>query len=561
YNGQPLRSQGWARDKDYEGSTASFDLFRGLNEEIDRADSPGDNQLHLLNTPDNMQLVNTQNVATGGSRLKKTDNLLALGVIHYQQFEFTGLYTDQQRDNYNFYRDRNEIQNTLRSAGMGYTYALGDQAAIRARGDYAMDDTILHSHTGLIMGGTREIRYGGSLLFTLEKFPDDNRLAVGAEYRRYDVGLPDRNGNNFIVNNVSEDLVGDVNSENRYVFSDSIIVSGFFLEDVYHLTHSVDLFGGLRYDRHSFWGYHLSPRFGVLWSPLDDLRLRSSYQRGFRGAPGVAFAGGFQKDGLLRTENYDRVASAQIPTTDDYGNAAFYQNVPEARPETIDTYELAVGYDFTDHLSLNTVLFYNIVKNIVDVGVIFTDPDEYALPEIGTDEPGDWSGYFFFRNLPGIIRNAGGEITLTYRRDFLSIALSHAHVSVVSASDELFTEFNGGMYLSDNQKHPHHRAYPEDVSRLNLSWHISKHWRLLYNHLYYYYWYSPFGERVVGQHVAHTGVGYTPLQNLDVTLEVKNVFDSEKLWPMNSNAGGPDISNGTPALEGRSFWMTVTYRY
>jgi len=55
---------------------------------------------------------------------------------------------------------------------------------------------------------------------------------------------------------------------------------------------------------------------------------------GFRGAPGVAFAGGFQKDGLLRTENYDQVFFAQIPTEDEFGNADVYRNIPEAKPET-----------------------------------------------------------------------------------------------------------------------------------------------------------------------------------------------------------------------------------
>ncbi len=562
YAGQKLDDRGWAKDKDYEGAEGSLDLRRGRNTTEERSDSYGDAQLPLWEVPGGDVLVNTKNVATSGARLKKTDNVTGTGRIDYRGFSFTGFYADQQRDLYNFYRDRNEVQNVVRSGATKYTHDFGENLSLGLSSNYAQDDVILHSHSGLVLGGTRENRYGGALVLNVQELPAENRFALGAEFRRYDVGQSDRNGNNFILNRSDALLDTDVNSENRYVFSDSITVGSVFLEDFYSLTTSLDLFAAFRFDRHSFWGDNVSPRLGALYNPraLPELRLRASYQQGFRGAPGVAFAGGFQKDGLLRTENYDQVLFAQIPRTDRFGNADVYRNIPEAKPETIDTYELAAGYIINREWSVDGVAFYNVVRNIVDVGVIFAEPDEFTMPRIGSDEPGDWNGYFFFRNLPGEIRTGGAEFSLSYSGKYLSGSLSHALVRVLDASRELYDEFEGGMYLADDSD-LHVRSYPENVSRLNVIFHPVEQLDVSVNYLYYRVWYSPFGNEVRGQHVLNAGIGYSFDEFLEVTLTGKNLLNSGELWPMNSNAGGQDNSDGTPALEEPTYWATLTYKF
>ena len=561
YRGQRLRSLAWTREKDYEGAEGNFELSRGLYQEKKPTDTLGDSNLALWRLPNGNTLVNTKNVATSGNRLKRTDNVTSLGVIQYQGFEFTGFYTDQQRDNYNFYRDRNEIQNIIKYAGAGYRHEFGDRAALTGRSSYAIDDVVLHSHDGFVMGGTREYRYGGALILNLTDLPADNRLAIGVEFRRYDMGQTDRNGNNFILNRADDKLLDDVNRNRRYVFPESITVGSIFVEDSYSVTRHWDVFAAFRYDQHSFWGYNISPRLGTIFSPFDDWRFRLSYQQGFRGAPGVAFAGGFQKDGLLRTDNYQLVAAANIPTTDRFGNSTTYGNIPEAEPETIDSYEFAVNWEISESWSVESVFFYNIIRNIVDVGVIFLDPAQGTLPYIGTDEPGDWNGYFFFRNLPGEIRNAGNELSVRYDNRYLSATLSHSVVRIVNASRILFDDFGGGMYLSADRDNPRHRAYPENVSRANLAFHIGEKWNALVNYMYYANWYTPFGNRETGQHVLHGGLSYSPIPDLEIALVARNLLQSGAVWPMNSNAGGPDTSNGTPALEERTYWVTLSYTF
>ncbi len=560
YNGQRLRAEGWARDKNYETAEGEFDIFGGLYTREKPSVTANNNRLRLWPLEDGSVLFLNKNVATSGSRLKKSDSLIGMSVIEYRGLEFTGLYLDQQRDNYNFYRDRNELQNILKSANAVYRHEFGERLSLTARGAYTEDDLILHSHRGRTMGGTREYRYGGSLILNVRGLPKDNNLAVGVEYRRYDMGHTDRNGNNNIINNADDSLFDINNRERTYVFTDSIRVESFFAEDFYSLTNWLDIFAAFRYDRHEFWGYNISPRLGALAQVNDDLRLRASYQQGFRGAPGVTFAGGFRRDGLLRADNYNRVGLLQIPTTDRFGNDAYQRDVPEAQPETLDNYELAANYTIGSGWSLDTVFFYNIVRNIVDVGVIFADASEYTMPSIGSDLPGDWNGYFFFRNLPGEIRNGGVEATLSYRSERWTAALSHANVRVLSASRVLFDEFNGGMYLAGDSANQRARAYPENVSRLNLIVSVLENLDVSMNALYYWAWYSPLGDRVIGQLTFNAGILWAINENMELTVEGKNLSNQGALWPMNSNAGGPDNASGAPGLEEPSWWATLTVK-
>ena len=562
YNGQRLRSEGWARDKLYETREGHFEFDRGLYRETETnaTGDYGDNTVALFPSRPGKTLTLSKNVASSGSRLKKSENVLGTGVIEYKTLEFTGFYTDQQRDNYNFMRDRNEIQNVIKSGSLNYRYDFGSRVSLTTKTDFTEDDVILHSHSGRIMGGTREQRYGGALILNIEDLPKNNNLAVGAEFRRYDMGLTDRNGNNNIINNADESLFDNNTVERTYVFGDSIRVGSFFVEDFYSVTPAWDLFAAFRYDRHEFWGYNISPRVGtIIRPPIKDLRLRFSYQQGFRGASGVEFAGGFRRDGLLRSENFDQVAAAGIATTDRFGNPTTYGNIPEAKPETLDSYEAAVNYRINRNWSLDQVFFYNISKNIVDVGVIYSDTQ--ILPPLGTDLPGDWNGYFYFRNLPGEIRNGGAELALNYENDWLTGGLSHSLVRVLSASRTLYNEFQGGMYVTNDPDNQRARAYPENVTRLNLIFHFIQSLDVSVNWLYYAAWYSPLGRREIGQHVLNAGLAYQATENLSVTLEGKNLLRSGRLWPMNSNAGGPDSSNGAPALEEATYWATVTYTF
>tara|TARA_Y100001937_G_scaffold23899_1_gene34223 strand:- start:263090 stop:266014 length:2925 start_codon:yes stop_codon:yes gene_type:complete len=560
YPGQRLRNEAYARDKGYEGvddlRLQNFYDFQikptaNINDSfeqvvIDNAGNPGLQQ-------DGFSLVRRRTVYTSGNRLKRSDNTTAMTTLAYRNLELDLFYTDQQRDIYNFYRDRNEVQNIVKHVNGKYRFDLGSSASLRIGGFFTQDDIILHSHSGFVMGGTREERYGGSMLLNWET-SRNNRLAIGAEYRKYDMGLPDKNGNNFIVNQANDTLLGNVNQTHQYVYTNTIDVGSFFVEDYYSISSSLDFFGAFRFDKQRYWGSNVSPRLGFLYSWSQDLRFRLSYQEGFRGSPGVAYSGGFQKDGHLRTDNFDDIEAAAIPNPDGSGN---YRNIPKTKPEKMKSFEFAANYRFNENWDFEIVTFYNRVKNIIDVGVMFQDSAVFQMPQVGNDEPGDWNGFWFYKNNNGELRQVGAEFGFNFRSRSLEMGLNHSVVRVVSASSQNI----GGMYLTTDSENKHHRAYPENVTRFFILYSPIKPLALSLNYLYFPNWYSPNGNRVEGSQLLNAGVAYDITENMEIAVTGKNLLNYTNPFPMNANAGGRDLSDGAASLEGTTYWVTFKYTF
>jgi outer membrane receptor protein involved in Fe transport len=74
--------------------------------------------------------------------------------------------------------------------------------------------------------------------------------------------------------------------------------------------------------------------------------------------------------------------------------------------------------------------------------------------------------------------------------------------------------------------------------------------------MYYSKWYSPSGDRASGGLVINAGFGYDFTKNFQLNLNVKNITNHTNLYPMNSNAGGVDVSPGTAGWENTTFWVT-----
>jgi len=538
YAGQGLRDQGWAHDQVYQGNEGSYAI-----------------QLNP-STPGAIQI--TKNVAESGTRLGKAEQSTALVNFSYEGLSFQGLLNDQTRDLYNFYRDRNVSRNRILNNELSYKSEISSSASLQYKAYYTTDDTMLMSHGGQSMGGTREYRYGGSALLKWNSAHSRNRLAVGGEYRRYDMGQPDINGNNFIVNRVDPKLLENVNLTNRFVFPDSILVHSLFVEDFFRLTPSFELFAALRYDRHSEWGSNVSPRAGTIFSPTNDIRIRGSYEEGFRGANGISYAGGYQGDGFLRSSNFNQVAAAGIPTTNFLNEPAYFGNIPPLQPEKIHTYELAVQADLRKSLYIDVVNFYSIIERIIDVSVISPTPSSVVLPRIGTDARGDWNGYWFYRNLPGVIRSAGTEASLTWETEKFKINASESIVRVISASDSLYVPpIGGGMYLTGNRNHKHLRAFSVNIFRMNLSYRISGKWDVSLTYMQYSEWFSPSGNRVHGNHLLNGALMYRFNETFSGSIIIKNIFNDINLYPMNNNANDVTRSNGSPSVESRTYWLTL----
>ncbi|WP_338764834.1 TonB-dependent receptor [Bernardetia sp. ABR2-2B] len=529
YQGQELRNEGWAAQQGNQGFTG------GQVKDI-------------------------------GLRLRKSESVLMTGNIEYKNFTIEATYTDQIRDLYNFYRDRNVFNQTLTSIVGSYNFNLSQHANLKAEVNYAQDNFALFSVIGTAMGGTREDRLGGKLLLNLNELIPNNKLAIGLEARVFQMGKANNQNNNFIANKIGAFDPITANQVLTMGFRKDIQVFSLFAEDYYSVSDKLEVFGAFRYDNHPFWGNNISPRVGAIYSPTEKFITRLSYQTGFRGAVGLHYTGGYNGDGFLRADNYGNVNGADIPVFDSNGNPTSdtETNIPTVLPERVNGIEGSFTFLPSENLKFNAVAFYNSITNVIDVGVIYRNPDNIILDEIGTDKAGDWNGFWYFKNTPGSFNQVGLETSMTYSKDIFDLIVSHSLVKVLGATEEQKQIAQGGnsMYLADGgNDNLHFKAYPESIFRANFMVRPIQKISLGMNALYYGKWYSPIGTVADGGLILNFSSQWNITKTVQWGLSVKNLLNEKNLSPMNSNAGGEDISSGTPAWETTTGWTTIRLNF
>lgn len=122
-----------------------------------------------------------------------------------------------------------------------------------------------------------------------------------------------------------------------------------FVEDEWRFTDTFAVTGGLRYDDHSTFGDHVSPRLYAVWNASDQWTIKGGVSTGYRAprveqlAPGI---NGFGSQGRLPL----------IGT-------------PSLTPETSVSTELAVFYDNRDNFRASLTLFHNTFEDKIATGV------------------------------------------------------------------------------------------------------------------------------------------------------------------------------------------------
>jgi len=499
-----------------------------------------------------------------GHRINRAENTNLSAKLGYKSLDVDFSYFRQKKDLYNFYRDRDGFEEQVVDVSLKHDWALAEKVKWTNTASFTIADISLYSvETDWVMGGTRENRYGFRSVMNFNEVIKNNNTAIGFEYRNFDFGKNNFAGNNFIANQIpirqfemgqEEVFIAESNADLTMGYAQSIGVASLFLESFHDINAFLTAFGAVRYDRHPFWGSNLSPRFGALITPNERLRFRVSYQTGFRGAVGLSYGGGFRRDGFLSYLNYDKVADAQIPIFDGDGSATgeFEGNISEILPERLRSFEVAADVDVTKRFSLGLTGFYNQVENIIDVGVIYRDPAQFEMVNVGSDIAGDWNGYWFFKNSAGTIQQAGAELILNYSTPKYNLQASHSLVhnldgSAIQASN---------MYINEDGNF---KAYPANVTRVNALYSLSRKVTLSLNYLYYYNWYSPRNQSVEGSHILNVGSTYKPHRKVEFLLNVKNILNQAALYPMNNNAGDNSLSDGTPSLENTTFWLSCRY--
>lgn len=71
----------------------------------------------------------------------------------------------------------------------------------------------------------------------------------------------------------------------------------------------------------------------------------------------------------------------------------------------------------------------------------------------------------------------------------------------------------------------------------------------------------PSGANTSGNHIAAASLVFNPsgMKALDIRLQVKNLWGEDALYPINST-GNVEEADGTPALEERSWWMSLNFK-
>ena len=522
--------------------------------------------------------------------LKRSDYQNAL--LHFSDgnLDVSAFHFDQLRDLYNWRRDREQVRQRIGGIELQLKTLLS-QGELRTEVYFHQDDYELRSHggsldaangatatrvivPGLILGGSREDRYGTRVAFASGDWFEQHRFVLGLEFNRYRFGQTNFRGNNFIVNTQEEALASGyvlLNERNRWAFPGALSVKSIFAEDFIRLNDAVEAFVAARWDSHPEWGSQLSPRVGVLWQANTQHDFRLSWQRGFRGAVGVNYSGGFAGDGLLREANFAEVEN------NEFFRASGSKNLKPVQPEQLSSLELAWRYQANERFRLNAVGFYNVTENVIGVGANYLADDMLraralaARTRIGSDVIGDWGGVFYFQNNAGKLRHIGLEFELEYQLpEFgLNCRLSQASVQVYDVDAGQFGP--GNIYVSGSVDDPHVRSFPENVSRAALRWQPSfaANWIVQVTHIYYPFWHPPNANNA-SRALEAPGNGFTnfglawqvkQFDGLVAELQVKNLFGANNLYPATSVAGEGQGNQGVPALEERSAWLSLEYRF
>jgi len=522
--------------------------------------------------------------------LKRSDYQNALLRFSDGNLDVSAFRFDQLRDLYNWRRDREQVRQRIGGIELKLKTPLS-RGELSTEVYFHQDDYELQSHggsltaangaaatrvivPGLILGGSRENRFGTRIAFASGDWFDHHRFALGLEVNRYRFGQANFRGNNFIVNTQEAALENGyalLNERNRWAFPGALNVKSIFAEDFIRLNDALEAFVAARWDSHPEWGSELSPRVGILWQANTQHDFRLSWQRGFRGAVGVNYSGGFAGDGLLREANFAELEN------NEFFRANGNKNLKAVLPEQLSSLELAWRYQANERFRLNAVGFYNVTNNVIGVGANFLADDALrarALAEnttIGSDVIGDWGGVFYFQNNAGKLRHLGVELELEYQiPEFgLNCKFSQASVRVQDVDAGQFGP--GNIYVSGTVDDPHVRSFPEHVSRASLRWQptFATHWIVQLTHIYYPSWHPPNANNdasaLTASGNAITNLGFAwqikQIEGLVTELQIKNLFSAGNLYPATSVAGEGQGNQGVPALEQRSAWLSLQYRF
>jgi iron complex outermembrane receptor protein len=266
-----------------------------------------------------------------------------------------------------------------------------------------------------------------------------------------------------------------------------------FMEDIWDITDDLRLSAGMRWDDYSDFGSEISPRAGLTWEFFKDYDLKLLYGHAFR-APS-----------FMELYNLGM------------GN-------PDLDPETIDTYQVSLGAEFSTALNARLTWYRNDENNGISIMI----------------EPG--SDFLHYKNF-GRMRSEGLELEMRY-------------------------DFGRGTYLAMNYTYQLYKKrvmwpVPRIQGNIMLNMRLSRHLNL-YGACHFEDGFrrseGDARDDMSGYGIINTTLIYKPLlkgyEGLELRGSVYNLFDKDYTSP----TGAGELPEDTPR-PGRSFLFEIKYKF
>ncbi|RKG31786.1 TonB-dependent receptor domain-containing protein [Acinetobacter tianfuensis] len=344
-----------------------------------------------------------------------------------------------------------------------------------------------------------------------------HKLTLGTEFKKIEI-------EDNIAEHITAKKLFDKNSWSVYA------------EDEWRIIDNLALTLGGRYEDHSGFGGHFSPRAYLVWNTNDILTFKGGVSTGYK-AP-------TPKD----LENGLVDMSGQ-------GSTYIFGN-PNLKPETSTNYELGFNLQPNDKINFTATGFYNQIEDAIisnDLSGQAICPVANCSQDINAQEA----------------KVYGVETALQYS----ILPEWDIKAGYTYTKSEVTDGENEGLYYNNN---------PRDAFNLTSTWHVNPDLDLWLQHEYKssrtrftstptssdnLEIYKMYGNKFAGYNLFNFGASYTMNDQVRLNMAVNNLLDKDftENQTVNNVTGYKYLSTGRSTsgtyLPGRNYWLSISYDF
>ncbi len=317
-----------------------------------------------------------------------------------------------------------------------------------------------------------------------------------------------------------------------------------FAEDEWRFTETLALTVGARYDSHSTFGDHISPRAYLVWNISDQFTLKGGVSQGFKTPRLEQLTDGINGFG----------AQGTLPLL----------GTPTLQPETSTSTEIALFYDNGGSFRANVTLFNNQFEDKISSGTPVTNctfgvsAADYAAGNYATTgcvDVGFWPNHATFGQSVNIDEAVTRGVELAMRYNFLENWQINANYTYTDTEQK--SGASAGLPLTDT---------PEHMVNATLRWNATERASLWLRGEYQ-------SERFRGAGAARTALGdysdfslfhlggaYDITETVRLGATIYNLFDTDfvSLLPYGNPASPSYAAEYANNQEPRRLWVSLS---